>query len=544
MKQEQQQQQQDQEQQSSCRSITLELIRKRSEHNENLISNLEEIALHQEELTTIGTTLGKACGKTLQILLLQNNVISQLHLQEMKYFKTLEYLNLALNNVECITGFSECNEHLKKLDLTLNFIDLDTLESSMDCLAALPSLRELFMIGNPCCINTSNVNQQSSDTTSKDINKNDHETKSTTKKKEGWHRFRMYVISKLPSLEIIDGQQILRSERIKAIQMKKQLEEELCILANECKLENTKIKQERLLKMSTRSLKQPTGFHETNNNENAVDDNCDHPQQQQQQEQHNAEEVTEHCPEDRIRLSDEMSEQKAVKERNEKANQPKLKGEKEFEEEQRKVIQKAREREEEGCIKQCNEGKWDFKINEDKKTGYLTLDISLQKHLSSSLIDVDVHPTYISVIIKSKVLRLVLPVEVKAEESTAKRSTTTGNLLISMPKCNFKDNAFMIQPKKKEGAALPSSKSTKGRRTCMQQELLRDATNATLKGPVQIKGIISGNSNKMNENEDIRLDMVESHTKLKKGHLHGVETLLRSIQSCSNDHDHGPPPLI
>lgn len=78
------------------RTITLELLRKRSEHNEGMVSTMEEIALHQEELESIGTTIGRTCGKTLQILLLQNNVISTLSLSEMKYFKVLRYLNLAL----------------------------------------------------------------------------------------------------------------------------------------------------------------------------------------------------------------------------------------------------------------------------------------------------------------------------------------------------------------------------------------------------------------------------------------------------------------
>jgi hypothetical protein len=78
------------------RTITLELLRKRSEHNEGMVSTMEEIALHQEELESIGTTIGRTCGKTLQILLLQNNVISNLSLSEMKYFKVLRYLNLAL----------------------------------------------------------------------------------------------------------------------------------------------------------------------------------------------------------------------------------------------------------------------------------------------------------------------------------------------------------------------------------------------------------------------------------------------------------------
>jgi hypothetical protein len=43
------------------------------------------------------------------------------------------------------------------------------------------------------------------------------------------------------------------------------------------------------------------------------------------------------------------------------------------------------------------------------------------RFLDSSLIDVDVHPYYISIVIKGKVLRLQLPLEVLAESSKAQR---------------------------------------------------------------------------------------------------------------------------
>ena len=62
--------------------------------------------------------------------------------------------------------------------------------------------------------------------------------------------------------------------------------------------------------------------------------------------------------------------------------------------------------------------------------------MSLPKHLDSSLIDVDVHPNYISVVIKSKLLRLKLPEEVKANESKCQRSKMTGHLLVTMPRAN------------------------------------------------------------------------------------------------------------
>ena len=72
---------------SHPRYVTLKLIRKRSEHNEGLVSDLEEISLHQEELETIGPVLGRTCGKTLKILLLQNNIIGRMCPTEMKLFK-------------------------------------------------------------------------------------------------------------------------------------------------------------------------------------------------------------------------------------------------------------------------------------------------------------------------------------------------------------------------------------------------------------------------------------------------------------------------
>jgi protein TilB len=47
-----------------------------------------------------------------------------------------------------IHAHSSC-EFLQKLDLTLNFIDFDALESSAAHLGQLLHLRDLFMMGNP-----------------------------------------------------------------------------------------------------------------------------------------------------------------------------------------------------------------------------------------------------------------------------------------------------------------------------------------------------------------------------------------------------------
>ena len=60
------------------------------------------------------------------------------------------------------------------------------------------------------------------------------------------------------------------------------------------------------------------------------------------------------------------------------------------------------------------------------------------------------HRSYVSVVIKSKVLRLKLPSEVNASLSTAKRSKVTGHLLIEMPKIN--ENAPTLFGKNKARA--------------------------------------------------------------------------------------------
>ncbi|KAK7489056.1 hypothetical protein BaRGS_00019717 [Batillaria attramentaria] len=63
-----------------------------------------------------------------------------------------------------------------------------------------------------------------------------------------------------------------------------------------------------------------------------------------------------------------------------------------------------------------------------------TLDLAVFRHLDTSLMDCDVQPNYVRVTLKGKVFQLCLTEEVNAERSTAKRSQTTGHLLIIMPK--------------------------------------------------------------------------------------------------------------
>ena len=58
------------------------------------------------------------------------------------------------------------------------------------------------------------------------------------------------------------------------------------------------------------------------------------------------------------------------------------------------------------------------------------------KFLDTSLLDVDVQPGVVRVLVKGLLLQLVLPEEVSPDRSLAQRSLTTGALVVTMPKLN------------------------------------------------------------------------------------------------------------
>ena len=70
-------------------------------------------------------------------------------MEGLKKLKELEYINLAVNNVSKIEGITYC-ESLAKIDLTLNFIDIEDFEESVDNLAECDTICDLYLTGNPC----------------------------------------------------------------------------------------------------------------------------------------------------------------------------------------------------------------------------------------------------------------------------------------------------------------------------------------------------------------------------------------------------------
>mmetsp|Transcript_89451 Transcript_89451/g.186887 ORF Transcript_89451/g.186887 Transcript_89451/m.186887 type:complete len:428 (+) Transcript_89451:399-1682(+) len=169
--------------------LTEELIRKRAEHNEGVLADLEEVALHQQELEKIENV--EACCRHIKILLLQNNIIPKM--EGLNKLKELEYLNLALNNISKIEGITGC-ESLKKLDLTVNFVGVEELEESVHNMKGNIMLEDLYLTGNPC---------------------------------EDWPGCRAYLVAHLPQLKQLDGKLILPAERIKARQNLPTLQQDL-----------------------------------------------------------------------------------------------------------------------------------------------------------------------------------------------------------------------------------------------------------------------------------------------------------------------------
>ena len=79
--------------------LTEDLVRKKSEHNDGVLEDLEEVSLHQLEIERLE---GLGACKKLRILYLQNNIIPRI--ENLHHCKDLRYLNLALNNITLIEG--------------------------------------------------------------------------------------------------------------------------------------------------------------------------------------------------------------------------------------------------------------------------------------------------------------------------------------------------------------------------------------------------------------------------------------------------------
>uniref|UniRef100_A0A4W3JWQ5 Leucine-rich repeat-containing protein 6 n=1 Tax=Callorhinchus milii TaxID=7868 RepID=A0A4W3JWQ5_CALMI len=368
--------------------ITEDLVRQRSEHNNCEISTLEEISLHQQDIEKI-EHIDRWC-RDLKILYFQNNLIPKL--ENLGKLKKLEYLNLALNNIECIENLEGC-EFLNKLDLTINFVGELT---SVASLKHNVHLKELFLMGNPCT---------------------------------EFEGYRQFVIATLPQLKQLDGKEIDRSEQIQALQdypevRRQVLEQQQAYLLKRAreKKEAQKYLEKKGNKEKAEEKRKPgfDGRWYTDINTIFLFNffSCEHVQNNghsEEEQDHKVidedemnksfwEEPTAFTPESRLETHRYLEEKRKIKEENkDKKQKP-----------QRMLINA------EGRVLNVNEPKY------------------VKIYLDTSLLDIDIQTTYVRVMVKGKAFQLVLPAEVKPDSSFAKRSQTTGHLLVKMPKVHSK----------------------------------------------------------------------------------------------------------
>uniref|UniRef100_A0A8C8YL06 Leucine-rich repeat-containing protein 6 n=1 Tax=Prolemur simus TaxID=1328070 RepID=A0A8C8YL06_PROSS len=378
-----------------------DLIRRNAEHNDCIIFSLEELSLHQQEIEKL-EHIDKWC-RDLKILYLQNNLIGKI--ENVSRLKKLEYLNLALNNIEKIENLEGC-ERLTKLDLTVNFIgEL----SSIKTLQHNIHLKELFLVGNPCT---------------------------------DFDGYRQFVVATLQQLKWLDGKEIERSERIQALQNYPVIEQQVREQENAYCLKRAKDKEE-----AQRKLQEEHEDEDKRKRSNPgfdgrwyTDINATLPSSLEsnhlqapeiQEEEHNKKKLDENednlefwnkpslfTPESRLEtlrhIEKQRKKQEKLSERKKKVKPPRI------------LIT------EDG--KALNVNELEFSLKDDEKRNQIILDLAVYRYMDTSLIDVDVQPMYVRVLVKGKPFQLVLPAEVKPDSSSAKRSQTTGHLVICMPK--------------------------------------------------------------------------------------------------------------
>ncbi|XP_076732791.1 dynein axonemal assembly factor 11 isoform X1 [Maylandia zebra] len=376
--------------------ITEDLIRRRAEHNECEIFSLEEVSLHQQDIERI-EHLDRWC-KELRILYLQNNLIPRI--ENVGRLKKLEYLNLALNNIEVIENLEGC-ESLQKLDLTVNFVGR---LSSVESLRHNIHLRELFLVGNPCT---------------------------------QFEGYRQFVVAALPQLKSLDGTEISRSERIRASQGLEEARRCVAEQEQEYLRRRAEEKEEARRKeagVEEEKKERKPGFDgrwytdinntaspesEKNKENQELNENPKNPEEDEEQREHEFWHTPcSFTPESRLEAHRHLEEKKRAKEKG-KEKKPKA---------PRTLITA------DGRVLNINEPKLDFCLTEDEENNTIILDLEVYRHMDTSLIDVDVQPSYARVSVKGKIFQVVLPAEVKPDSSTAQRSQTTGHLLLTMPR--------------------------------------------------------------------------------------------------------------
>nr|CAH8867418.1 unnamed protein product [Trichobilharzia regenti] len=304
-----------------------------------------------------------------------------------KHLRILYLQNNLLSKIENVSKLKK----LEYLNLALNNIEkIENLEgceslkkldltvnfigelTSIQSLVNVQFLEELYLTGNPCT---------------------------------EYPGYREYVIASLPQLKSLDGNEITKSERIIALQnfdhilpivLEKQKEYEI-------KRKSEKIEAEQRRQKRSEKYKNSNGLTDKDTEEFWN-------------------EKIPYTPESRIEAHEYMQLQAQAKESKDVSREKKTEATKLFTDDGRPL--------------NVNKAKIGFQLTEDtiNDQDVYILNVAVYKYMDTALIDCDIQTNYVRVILNKKILQLALPEEVSPDNSSIKRSQTTGHLLITMPK--------------------------------------------------------------------------------------------------------------
>ncbi|XP_056913272.1 dynein axonemal assembly factor 11 isoform X2 [Takifugu flavidus] len=288
-----------------------------------------------------------------EVSLHQQNIEKIEHLD--RWCRNLKILYLQNNLIPRMENLG----HLKKLqylNLALNNIEVienlegcESLEkldltvnfvgrlSSVERLKHNPHLTELFLVGNPC-----------------------------TK----FQGYREYVVVALPQLKWLDGAKISRSERIRACQRMEELKGGLQEQEEEHVRRRQRERQEAHIKESRGVTSTPLWVQENQEEDPGLEDRFWNT-------------PCEFSPESRVEAHRHLEEkQRAAENKGKKPKAP-------------RTLVTA-----EGRPLNINEPKLEFRLTEDDDTNSVVLDLAVYRHMDTSLMDVDVQPTFARVTVK------------------------------------------------------------------------------------------------------------------------------------------------
>ncbi|KAI9348784.1 hypothetical protein DFJ73DRAFT_429317 [Zopfochytrium polystomum] len=356
------------------------------------------------------------------------------------YCRHLEILYLQNNLINKIENLHKLKE-LQYLNLALN--NIKKIENLQGC----ESLRKLDL--------TVNFVEDLLDLESLKVNFNLQELFLVGNPLTQVDGYRAFAVATLPQLKFLDGKEIDKSERILALQVAGQMRDRLLL------------EQQRCIKQGDSAVSAETPQLRSGNIEGIKEDFLNKP--------------VPHTPEARleaaadIRILNSESDRKT-------SRSPKTSTE-----------STAPAFAADGRVLQRNQGKWSYRLDDDEDA--ITLQVEISRFLDTSLIDVNVHPTWVRVTIKGQILQLCLDSEVAVDKVNCERCQSTGLLAVTMLKSgkSVEISDYVAARKRraselsKTGLKTETTLSERGTRTRRNQRLLGvneklAASDVTVKG--------------------------------------------------------------